>query len=268
MKFFLVTVIYNCFIENSTKLRSDTVEVEYIFVDNSTTLEIKEKNQAYCNENHLRYIDMHGNFGLPKAYNEAIKNIEINEQNWILISDDDTNFPENFLDNYIIAIRDNPQKKVFVPIINDSVGIMSPAQQKGKKFVHSIETDFNSHIENYSFINSGTCINSKVFESITYDENLFLDYVDHDFVNSVKEKFGNDVFFVIQDLKINQNFSGVSNNSFESDFSRFKIYAKDLKYYHQKWYGTKKTAIRQLYLRAVKLCLKHKCFDFLKVLYD
>lgn len=252
--------VVNCFIQNTKRIK------EIFIVDNSTLDNIKINNKEFCEDNNLCYVDMNGNYGLAKAYNNAIKLIDKSENNWIILLDQDTNIPENFIVYYENAIKNNPAKKVFCPIIKDSIGIMSPALIKGKKWIHSISSDFNNDLSSYSFINSCMCVQSQVFERINYNEDLFLDCVDHDFVAEIKKNYGANSFYVIGEMEVYQNFSGSSVNSLQSDLTRFKIYKKDLQVYSKKWFGSLKTADKILFFRAVKLCLCHKNFCFLKAL--
>lgn len=268
MIFYVIVVVYNQLISNTLILKTNKNQnTHFIFADNSTKEEILQLNKNFCNNNDILYLSMNGNKGLPKAYNEAIKNVPKEMHNWIVICDQDTELEVNFLDTYQKAINNNPQKLIFCPVIKDSKGIMSPSKIKGKKIVHSKLKNYNEQIQNYSFINSCMCINSTVFNSVQYDENLFLDCVDHDFVKMVHEKFNNEIFYVIYDIEIFQNFSGVTKNSFSADFNRFRIYKKDLQYFNTKWYGKKSIANKILFSRAIKLSIQHKKFDFIKVFF-
>ena len=268
MHFNIITVVYNQLISNCGIVKQFTVEdfsTNIIFVDNSTNEEISNKNKNFCLLSNFSYVNMHGNSGLSKAYNKAISDIIKKKESWVIICDQDTEITKDFLLYYKNSIEGNPDKLVFCPIINDSVGIMSPSELKGKKYKHSKITDFNKSIEKYSFINSCMCINSTVFESVEYDENLFLDCVDHDFVKAVRKTFSGNVFFVMSELEIFQNFSGVTKNSFDSDIIRFKIYLKDARYFYKKWYKSARSANISLFIRALKLSLQHKNFVFLKL---
>lgn len=259
---YTIIVIYNSEVLLKNKIPN------LIICDNSTNIEIKGKNIQFCIKNNINYIDMQENAGITKAYNKAISKIQISSDNWLIILDQDTLLPKDFIQKFEKAIKENPTKKIFIPIIKDNVGIMSPTKIKGMGFTHSNAEDFNSHLKTYSFINSGMCINTTVFSSVIYDEKLFLDMVDHDFVKTVKEKFGSDIFHVIDDISIFQNFSGVTKNSLSSDLTRFKILIKDQTYFYHKHYGKKGLCYsnKKLLLRAVKLCIQHKTFKFLNLL--
>lgn len=266
MYFYIITIIYNQLIKKcaiATKMDA-AFPITSIFVDNSTKEDICNENKAFCQKENFLYVNMQGNQGLPKAYNKAIGEIYKDKDFWVIICDQDTEVTSDFIQFYKKAIELNPDKKIFCPVIRDSVGIMSPSKIKGKKFVHSKIMNFNISIENYSFINSCMCINATVFDSVKYDENLFLDCVDHDFVKSVRRTFSDNLFYVITDMEVFQNFSGVTKNSLESDIVRFKIYIKDARYFYSKWYKNTFSIEVLLFLRALKLSFTHKTFVFLR----
>lgn len=261
--FTIVLVVYNSFVHFQIKRMNGT---RILVVDNSIHEKYREYNINYCSLNKYMYVNMQGNVGLPKAYNAAISKIEKNMENWIIILDQDTELPPNFLEKYELAIRNNAEKKIFLPIIKDAEGIMSPTKKKGLGFSHSKLVDFNKNVDNYSFINSGMCINSTIFESVHYDENLFLDLVDHDFVETVRQVYGNGLFYIIQNLEIFQNFSGVTKNSLQSDLTRFEILIKDQTYFYKKNYDNILYSKWKLFLRALKLAIQHKNMAFFKLL--
>ncbi len=268
MHFNIITVVYNQLISNCGIVKQFTgvdFSTNLIFADNSTKEEISDKNKDFCLQANYSYVNMHGNYGLSKAYNKALSDIKKEKESWVIICDQDTEITEDFLKYYKNSIEFNPDKLIFCPIINDTVGIMSPSVLKGKKYKHTKITDFNRTIEKYSFINSCMCINSTVFESIQYDEKLFLDCVDHDFVKTVRKAFSENVFYVISELELFQNFSGVTKNSCDSDVIRFQIYLKDARYFYKKWYKSARSANIYLLFRALKLSLLHKNFVFLKL---
>lgn len=264
MNFYFIIVIYNQFVKNSEflKLVDSSNNLFFFVVDNSTNSEIKKDNKSFSNNIGINYIDMNGNFGISKAYNTAIQNIPKINTNWIILLDQDTKLDITFLSNYKQSIVDHPDKLIFVPIIRDSKGIMSPARRKNIKFLHSKFCDYNKNIFKYSFINSCMCINSCIFKDIKYDDNLFLDYIDHDFIRTVNFKMDN-VIFVINNFHIFQNFSGVSNNSLDSDLTRFRIFRTDLSYYTHKWKENFFRYYYIIYTRAIKLSLIHKNIIFL-----
>lgn len=58
--------------------------------------------------------------------------------------------------------------------------------------------------ENMSAINSGMIIKSEIFRDYQYDENMFLDFVDHDFMRTMKNR--NKKFVIMKDNILIQVF--------------------------------------------------------------
>lgn len=264
MLFYIICVVYNNRISNSKVSKIDNTYVKFFYIDNSSELNIKQENQSFCQDKNFSYIDMNGNKGISKAYNKAISCIEKSDDSWIILLDQDTELPDNLINYYTEAINSNPDKLIFTPIVKNQKGIMSPCKKNKSVFQHISMNELRNISEDFSYINSCMCINSMVFNTLKYDESLFLDYVDHDFVSSFKIKFGHEKIFVIKNLIINQNFSGVTKNSFNSDFNRFKIFKNDYTKYCKKW-NIKKYK-NSLLKRAFKLCYIHKTISFIKIL--
>ncbi len=73
-------------------------------------------------------------------------------------------------------------------------------------------------------------IKSEIFENYKYDENLFLDFIDHDFIRTMKLK--EKKIAIMNDNVITQNFS-IINDSVKKAKIRYKIKKKDLKYFYK-----------------------------------
>ncbi len=266
---YILTVLYNTNVNTSNVSiqQNFSNDLKFVFVDNSTDVQIKKMNLAVVQEYKFDfiYVDMKGNKGLSKAYNKAIEIINPAEDDYLIILDQDTVFDTNIFNKYIAFIENNPNLDIICPVVKDSVGIMSPSLSRGVYNYHiqSIRDVKDELINEYSFINSGMCIKGSVFSKIKYDETLFLDFVDHDFVSQIKNnklKIG-----ICYDVVLEQNFSGVTKNTFKQDINRFKIFIKDAKVYYSKYFSTKNIKI-VLFKRTLKLTLIHRKFDFIKTL--
>ncbi len=262
--FTFIIVLYN---QKISAEKFSMLNGRIVFCDNSTDAEIKNYNVSYVENlknDRIFYLDMHGNKGLSKAYNSAIANLSLNENDFVVIFDQDTLIPQDMQLRYENFISKNKDADMICPVVLDSVGVMSPSIASGTKFSHiaSISQINGTNISSYSFINSGMCIKRSVFDRIKYEENLFLDFVDHDFILSAK-KNGFKIK-ICKEVVLNQNFSGVTKNTYNQDFSRFCIYMKDAKVFYRKWFCKNYKLI--LLPRALKLCMIHKNLSFLLTL--
>ena len=84
-------------------------------------------------------------------------------------------------------------------------------------------------MESITAINSGMIIKTNVYNNVKYNEDLFLDYIDHDFLRNIRKQ--NKKICII-DEDINQNFSRDEKNiNLNKALVRFKIYKRDFKKY-------------------------------------
>lgn len=261
----IVIVCYNSLISNSNALKSLILHenVQLIFVDNSTDECIKERNKIYCSSiRNTIYVDMNGNQGITKAYNKAISLIENDVHKWIIFFDQDTSIPKNYITELLKCIS-LILADVYFPVVKDKNGVLSPCLIRGKEFKRIENRKSNTNLNMYSFINSGMCVNRTVFNNILYDESLFLDFADHDFISSLKRNGYN--MYLINNIVLKQDFSGSQKNSFEQDFTRFSIYIKDNLTYYRKWYN--QIFYLGLLRRTIKLTFQHKSIVFFKLLF-
>lgn len=262
---YILTVLYNTNVNNSnvSVQQNFSNNLKFVFVDNSTNIQIKNMNLDFAEEHksYFIYVDMKGNKGLSKAYNKAIEIINPAVDDYLIILDQDTVFDTNIFNKYVAFIENNPNLDIICPVVKDSVGIMSPSLSRGVYNYHiqSIREVKDELINEYSFINSGMCIKGSVFSKIKYDETLFLDFVDHDFVSQIKNnklKIG-----ICYDVVLEQNFSGVTKNTFEQDINRFKIFIKDAKVYYNKYFPKLNYKLI-LFKRTLKLTFIHRKLSF------
>ncbi len=230
----------------------------WAFIDNSTDNTIKHNNTEYCTHE-ISYIDMNGNFGLSVAYNHGLKLLLSKSCDWIVLLDQDTTLSNEYFDELIeLSKLDNSDCLIYAPIVKSEKQVLSPRYFKKNKLQTTLEKNDNSL---FALINSGIVINRAVFETYgMYDENLFLDMVDYDFLWSIYRK-NKDIKIGIMRSELNQSFSGNQINN--NDKKRFQNYKNDL------WTYTKKNTISKMisnYIinkRALHLALNHHDLSFL-----
>ena len=221
-----ILVIYNQPIERSSSYATFKDQLSILVADNSTTQELRNNNRRQVEQDGNFYLDMKGNQGLSKAYNQAISWIQQKEQKscFVLIMDDDTIFGNDFLQKATQEMN-SKQADVYVPIVKAEKQILSPCTiHNGRiKAIHSL-------LSIISAINSGMIVSLNVYQKIRYNENLFLEYIDHDFIRQLKQhKYS---IHVLQQ-EIQQNFS-VFENDKASAKTRFSILKKDLHVFYGK----------------------------------
>jgi len=263
---YIIVVIYNQKIEDVdyfNKTKRSYEDIELIICDNSDDFSIKKTNRERKKTEKYIYIDMKGNKGLSLAYNTAIDYLfKINKFFWIITLDQDTQLPSNYIKKILECIKNNKDSKVLAPIIKDRKGILSPFLVTKFGYKHNKMTKIDDKTNFY--INSGLCINSSVFMKIKYDEKIFLDFVDIDFIKQYKEYFDYRIV-VLKDLVLFQNFSGVEKNTINNDIARFKIFYNDGAYFYKKWHLNYSFL---LFKRVMSLTIRHQSLKFIKILME
>lgn len=182
-KIYVIVVVYNkdfnkC---SASKLFSqfDNGNIVPVIVDNST---IKNENEYFCIENNYIYISMQGNKGLSCAYNQALKVINYNSDDIIMLLDDDTRVNKEFFECLIKQISENPDYDIYCPCIRGQDGkFYSPNEYRLFKSKQMKNIDSLIRNNKFNAINSCTSIRAYVFDSFRYDERQFLDQIDHYF---------------------------------------------------------------------------------------
>lgn len=167
------------------------------------------------------------NSGISKAYNVAADYALKSQKNWIILLDQDTEFSENTLEEYLKAIKKHPSIFMFAPILKVANGtITSPYKYTliGRKNAKVIKPGIES-LYKTSPINSGLCINTDAyFKAGGYNEEVKLDGADFQFIERFRKVYKNYVVLHVNGLQHLSNF--------ETDINkltiRYKIFLKDI----------------------------------------
>lgn len=223
----IIMVVYNKKIDHCDSFKSiinmkayvDNLDL-YVY-DNSINPQVVNK----YNNIEIEYIHDPKNSGVSKAYNEGALSALKKNKNWVLLLDQDTILPNNSLLKYQKAIFENPEIKLFSPILKLCDGkIFSPCRYLFKRGFHlnTIKPGLHS-LNNISPVNSGMLIDLKIFFEVGgYNEKVKLDFGDFQFIQRFRKKF--DLVFVVNVIGI-QDFSN-NESSFNSQLTRFKFYCE------------------------------------------
>ena len=260
----IITVIYNRRISRIRSMPqfeafiSRYPEVGWIIADNSTDDVIVQENRETASlKNWLRYVECGGNIGLSRAYNRAIATIPQEEAYWIMLSDDDTYFSMEYLENAIRRIRheQKPWKetpageklwtreplRMLCGVVLTEGGWISPRSEHTKEFALSglLRQPKPGIYRDLYPINSGLFLEgSAIREAGGFDERLFLDQVDFLMMDRLRScgirRIG------VLPGKILQSFSGDMSQGWKKESSetpgqsadeRFCIFRKDFQVY-------------------------------------
>lgn len=199
-------------------------KIDIILFDNSTK---DYNNKQYCEENNIKYYSLDKNVGLSKAYNYVLNDIKLSNEHYLLILDDDTILNEEFFDEVFSEII-KCENDVLLPIVKSNNQIISPSNIIGDCRVKGLKKISDLNMNNVTAINSGMVVRTSIYSNIKYNEDMFLDYVDHEFMRNVRK---NNFKIKILNSEINQNFSRNEKQSIDSVKFRFNIYRKDYRKY-------------------------------------
>jgi len=195
------------------------------------------------------------NSGVSKAYNTGVEHAKKISKEWVLLLDQDTRFPSSILSEYRQAINSNSNINLFVPVLKLKNGkIFSPSRYRFKRgfFLDTIESGVHS-LFNLAPVNSGMMVQVEAFFKVGgYNEKVKLDFADFQFVERFRKLYPN--FFVIN-VECEQDFSD-DNNSFESQYIRFKYYCDGAKNIENKNFADWLQYNGVVIIRAIRLTLR------------
>jgi rhamnosyltransferase len=266
-KLLAVIVLYGIRLENSLTFQSineaskkSNIKLDLIVYDNSPI-----ENTIFNNTNNINiiYKSDYYNSGISKAYNFAAEYATLNDKNWLLFLDQDSKLPSIFFDIVKDSFLKFPQEQLFVPVLKNDKKILSPCKfkyMKGSAF-KSIDYGLIS-VKDKSIFNSGILVSLLTFNSIGgYDERIPLDFSDHAFFHRYKKIYSK---IVVMPINIVHELSSFSKDK-EIILRRFKQYCFGVKAYSSIESGGS-FLFFWTSLRAIKLSLQYKSFDFVKEL--
>ena len=181
----------------------------------------------YHVRSNLFYVHDSSNPGISFAYNQAAIFAKENNYEWMLFLDQDTIFPSNIIQDYLISMENNPQIKMFLPrVMANNDYYMSPSISRFRISYLSLQAPIGIiSLKKYTAINSGLLVNIDAFINVGgYDESVFLDFSDHEFIRRFRMKY--ESVFVIDSVCM-QNFSSLTQSSDQKN-KRFSLFCLSL----------------------------------------
>lgn len=270
----IIIVIHNKLCSDSDTISSFSEHLPYLVLvlDNSTEKTVCSQNEQYCLKHGYDYHSFGANLGLSPAYNYGIAHI-MDQTDKVILFDDDTTLPDTFFQFAEKAIANYPDSAVMVPHVYAGRKLISPCRRFGPLFLRFRPHVFERELQaNASAINSGMIIKLGIinlpFENeLLYDEKLFLDCIDHDFIlNRVR---GQGLKMSAFPAILQQRFFDQDNKN-ASDLRpgvrRFRIFVRDYLYYCQK--NKLGFSIPRLYIlfRALKLSISARSLAYITCL--
>lgn len=256
-----IVPIYNEYMEECPLFelltKNNGYNVQLYICDNSTKQDIKKRNAATAGSfAWCTYLDMLGNMGYSKACNRAISE---SSSPFVCIFDDDTIIPYDYFSKVLSWIkRGDLTSTVYVPIVLSGEELLSPLKTIGPMIYRASKVG-DIDPSSCSAFNTGMVISRDVFSSVSYDENLFLEFVDHAFCRDAHKVGAH--FVLMDDVHLEQSYS-VYTNDLNSALFRDSIGKKDVREYYS--HGLMERIYGQFYLayRFLRNSIRYRTFKF------
>lgn len=193
------------FVDNVKSILTQVEKV--VIVDNASKPQFKKLVQSCSQIDKVNIIYNTYNMGIASALNMGVKWALERNFDWIITFDQDSNAASNLVD--IILDEYNRSSK------KEQIALLAPVYYDKK-------TGYQSRymrLEEYSFvvtdlvITSGSMIKTSVFKEVGFfDDDLFIDYVDHDFCLRLKEK--GYLSIIVPKARLAQTFGDAKRHDF------------------------------------------------------
>lgn len=174
MKIIAIIVCYNSREEEIKKtVKSINKQVDYVIIVNNDS-----SKYDYNMFENVYNIILDENFGIAYAQNIGIKKALELKADFVLLSDQDTIYPERYIESFSPFLNEK-KAAVYCPTFYNTVS-NSFAPLLIKKFQPVYDISEPTYVE--QAIASGSIIDVNCFEKVGFmDERLFIDYVDQEF---------------------------------------------------------------------------------------
>ncbi len=267
---FFILVLFNCNIGDSesynTIVESLAQENEkaYLYIyDNSLQNQIINKNDSVWLS--VSYVHDSRNSGLGVAYNSGVKLATRLNLEWVVLLDQDTQFPVNFIKKLNLAIRQYDHIKLFAPMLTLKNGrAFSPTRYK-YKVGHFVKLEEGIlPLKKYSPVNSGMVINISAFNEVGgYLDNVKLDFADYQFIERFRKKY---MHFYLMDTVAVQNYSK-GDKDLQKNLFRFEIYLECVRNCVRNSFTDDVLYFIIAFKHLVAVCIKCHSLRFIKLFY-
>lgn len=263
MNLYAAIVIYNSTIDESdtcSRLKKLAIpDLNVIVADNS---EKDYGNKDACEKLGWEYIFMGYNAGLSKAYNQIIEYID-DPDGIVIWLDDDTKVTKEYFDILRKEQKENIDVDIFAPVIMGQDGkIGSPTERRTIRDRRIKNPTDYLDTSRLNAINSCLAVRLRVYNDYRYDERLFLDQVDNNFLEDQCE-LGTQM--KVMNVVINHNYSIKNRVSEKSRAKRYMLLITDFLKYASKKKFRLAVAIVRVFYWGVRDAIRYKNLKFISV---
>ena len=244
-----------------------------IFIYDNTPYNNKLKNDnAFLHEIprniNLKYVHDPSNSGVSKAYNVGASYAIKRSKKFLLLLDQDTQLPKDFMEKIVNKINLYKKGVFFFPLVyqKDQNILISPCRLflfRGRTLKRTAIGNMKS-LRNISFINTGLCIRLDFFCKIGgFNEKIKLDFSDHEFIFRLA-KYVETAYLI--DSEIFHSLSCMEPCSIKTKFLRFKYYIDGGRIYSK---SVGNSLLFEIFLlaRGLYFVYKYKKVSFLTIIF-
>jgi rhamnosyltransferase len=211
----------------------------------------------------IRYVHDPANPGVSRAYQEGARWAAEQSKRWLLLLDQDTCFPRDWLERYLAAVRRYPEGRLFAPVLRAGERVLSPCRYRVKRgsSLHRLEFGEQS-LARVSLLNSGMWVALDDYLAVGgHDLRLALDFSDHEFIDRFRLRHKS---FVLIDAECRHDFFASTQQSTASQLQRFRSYCRGAQAASKGLLDRTLTAA-VVGARAALLCYRHRSLGFLGI---
>jgi len=264
-----IIVLYKVNIADSCTINSlNGFKLKYGQKINLIVYDNSPESQTFYNTDKIdvnTYFHDKDNPGVSKAYNYGAAIAKKRGFKWILLLDQDTTFPTDFINKLLYAINCNPQIKLFAPLLKLKDGTPFSPSRYILKRGHSVKLQEGIlSLKKYAPVNSGMAINIDAFLEVGgYLEKITLDFADFQFIEIFRKKYVN--FYLFNSIAV-QDFSNDETDLKKLE-TRFSIYCSCGKNCKRDSFIDNITYLYPVLRHTFGLSIKTKSLRFFKIAY-
>jgi len=259
-KLLIIIVLYNEKLIDAAPLKSIELcnDLALYVYDNSLSPDLDAN--SYPN---VTYIHDSRNPGVSSAYNSGVSFAKQIGREWVLLFDQDTILPADFLSKLQENINKLPFSNLYALRLLKEGNLISPCGYKYKRgYINNDLHSGNLSMNNISLLNSGLLISVELFmEAGGYDESVPLYFSDFVFVNRLRKIMTN---FTLLPIDLVHNLSSNDMSDIKSFKIRYDLYLKGAKQAMASEHSGSLYYFGSTLLRAVKLSFTLKDRYYLK----
>ncbi|WP_420363708.1 glycosyltransferase [Curtobacterium aetherium] len=232
-------------------------DLRWVLVDNSPDPLAARDLESLAHN--VEYIWMGGNRGLSVAYNRAVSQLP-DSCTHVCFLDQDTEDAQGYLNELLVP--GELMTDVTLPLVTAGDVILSPCRRVG--YWYRPIRRLGTPPANMSWINSGMVIRRNLLDRVQFSEELFLDYVDHQFAVDV-QRFKPSIS-VRWENRLSQDFSRATDNRHQAE-SRFSIFTRDIRRFYAGNALSRAWAFALISRRALKAAQRYRTTSFLHAIF-